>query len=677
MADNSRSFAPGTLDHTRQNIGPIDPKEALEMQKKLGGEILPERAAPVNEDSLPHNRAARRRVVRASGKSSSDVAAQSGQANLPTSKQSASTSQIVNRGANGKLVKSDDDLQPMTAQDLKKIDALMMDDEYGIKPDHGMLNFLFRMSAKNRNKVSKDFVDFRLKKNVEHMQAFISTIKTLIQISPDTYKSRIATDTELKFKFLRTVGKWTMHDIKLMVTNISEIGDNITVATLVPIVSSIYHAILTIHYIGEQQIVAIIKELYSDMVQYPKMDKNNMQILAKQAITEWLYISDQIIKGLYPLLMRMCATEYVEYPEFFTAQAPQILKFVGLTKFDLLMPEKKKPKEDEENAEGEKKEEEEKKPAYHIAGQKDALVNSGLKMLDQFFPEAGFLMLDGHPDMYGYFQPLYRFDDGFNVLSPRNGLQVAVVLMKIIEDLFQGCRNISFSFKDDQDLSDMDDNLSSIFSDWSYYREDLFNKKYGDYLRQLVNTTYSQKDYPSSQYGLEAINNMLWRAKYYFFPTYKFSAPVLTKPANDSKYKPIYARTDYLKTVLSILAQRIDEAQPSKGNVLGIQNPWDRYIFEIPNIISKRLDVLLGAKKDDSVTQATNANLIKYTLCIISVLDWWLNNPTSPAYITDTSEIYRKDPNDGTPEFSATERDDQNQLFANGIKKAMAAKKKA
>ena len=93
-------------------------------------------------------------------------------------------------------------------------------------------------------------------------------------------------------------------------------------------------------------------------------------------------------------------------------------------------------------------------------------------------------------------------------------------------------------------------------------------------------------------------------------------------------------------------------------------------MFELPNIVSKRLDILLGAKKANS--NATNANLIKYTLCIVSVLDWWINNQQSPAYTCDWRKFYRINEADGSLEFSVPERTDQNQLFADGIKKAMA-----
>ena len=100
-----------------------------------------------------------------------------------------------------------------------------------------------------------------------------------------------------------------------------------------------------------------------------------------------------------------------------------------------------------------------------------------------------------------------------------------------------------------------------------------------------------------------------------------------------------------------------------------------KYNFHLPNPASKRIDVLLGAKREASVSAATNANLIKYTLCVISVLDWWINNTSSPAYETDPMKLYRINAEDGAPQFSVPLRSDQNQLFAEGVKKAIEAKK--
>ena len=68
----ARSFAPGTFEQTRKNIGPLSPEEALEMTKKLGGEILPERSQPIDTSNMPKKKRKADRV-RASGISASEA----------------------------------------------------------------------------------------------------------------------------------------------------------------------------------------------------------------------------------------------------------------------------------------------------------------------------------------------------------------------------------------------------------------------------------------------------------------------------------------------------------------------------------------------------------------------------------------------------------------------------
>ena len=667
----AKTLAPGTIDQVRKNIGPIDPEEAKLMSQKLGGEVLRERAAvqePISRPS-PKRTSQGASSVRASGYSSSDVAERSKNTMTDSHKSSSGTNTAE------KKKKPVEDLPEVSAKDLKLMEKLMMSSEYDIKPDYGLFNIFYRMSSKNREKVAKGFAEYTVKQHIAHMQTFISTIKTFIQVSPDVYKSKIATETDLKFKFLRTVGMWTMHDIKVLAIDVQDNAQDITVAQMIPFVRAVYHEFITIYYIGEQQIPAMIKEVYNDLIQLPGADQKKLQLLAKEGITEWLYIYNSILKGMYPLLMRMCSTEYVEFPRFFTAKIADILKFVGRTKFDLLLPDKKKKEnKDDKKKKEEKKEKEEAKP---VAGAYDDLVKTGINILDQLFPMAGFKNLEKHPDMFPYFQPLYRFEDGFNMLHPDNPMQVTLVLSRILEDFFQGCRNVDFNIKADERLASLSDNLTEAMNDWASYREDLFDRKLGDYLRNYVNSIYSQADYASTQYGKENLNNIFWRMKLYFLPCFKFNAPTLKHPTNDSKYKPFYSRIEYIRNVLTVIVRRIDENSNGKKPVLGVINPWNRYIFDLPNNISRRLDVLLGAKQDDEVTRATNANLIKYTLCVASVLDWWVNNSSSPAYSTNPDHVYRISAKDGGPEFSVPERSDQGQLFADGVKKAIAARKAA
>ena len=212
MADETnkgttRAFEPGTFERTRKNIGPLDETERMQMAQKIGGEVLPEKSMPVDPAKMPKKRNATV-IARPTGRSSSDVSARSGSLSATSgvgggAKKSSASSEIMK--------KTDDDLPATTAKDLKLMNKLMMDEEYQIKADRGILNFFYNLSSKNKEKITKDYGSYKVKKQVEHLQVFITTIKTFIQLSPDTYKANIATESDLKFKFLRTVGKIREH----------------------------------------------------------------------------------------------------------------------------------------------------------------------------------------------------------------------------------------------------------------------------------------------------------------------------------------------------------------------------------------------------------------------------------------------------------------------------------
>ena len=655
---------PGTLDKTRRNIGPIEADEALEMQKKLGGQILKER--PVETEAAPLPKSKRRgALIKASGKSSSEISARSAAL--------SSLSRINQEDANeARKIRSDDDLPEISAKELKLMDKLMMSPEYELKRDYGFFNFLFKMSPRGRDRVQKRFAIIVARHHVEHIEKFADIIKLLVQATPDVYRSKIAAETDLRYKFLRTVSGWSMRDLKVLVIDVENAKDYLTIPMLIPFVRAVYKLLLQIYYIGDKHIANLFKHIYDEVSQLPEVSKPKVQSYIKQASSEWLYVSDQIVRGMYPFLMRMCSDEFVKYPDFFRVKIKQILKFLGMSQYDLLVHEKKK-KEDGESADSdEKKEDLRLRP---VVGAKDEAVSMGMKILDQLFPKAGFRHLETHPDMFPYFNKIYGFEDGYNVLSPENPLQVTIVLILIVEDFFKGCRNIKFNLEADDKFPALSDTLDAAMEEWASYYEDLFAKKLGDYIRMYVNSLYSQKDYDKTKFGKETLNNILWRIKYYYLPHYKFSAPVLQKPINDRKYKALSSRTDFIRTAFSYLVKRIDESSAAKSPVLGILNPWDKYTFDLPNPISRRIDVMLGANRGADVSAATNANLVKYTYYVMAVLDWWINNPESPAYDSGESQLFRISEKDGGPVFSVPERTDQNQLFADGIKKAIEAKK--
>lgn len=663
-------FEPGTLENTRKNIGVIDAEEAAKMTKILGGEIFIEKSVPIDYSKLPKKVVSRRSTSKVTGKTSSSIST------LSQSSSSNQHSASLQKQSNVKT-KHVQDLPIISQKDNQLIDKLMMSPEYNIKKNYGVFNFLRQFIKDGTEKVLPMFIEVNLKNHVDHIQNFITIIKTIIQNSPDTFKSKIQNDPSIQYRFLRKVATWNIRDIKLAFVEFENSSKTFLLSELTPFIRAVYKQIITIYYLGDSSVNQIIKDIYNELCHYPNAAKDKYQMLAKEAITEWVYIHRECAGGLYPILMRMCGTKFVTYPKFFTQEINSILNFLGLKKFDLILPERKKT-EEEILQEKRKLEEEKHSQAVQVVDEKTEMVKTGLKLLDQLFPKAGFLNIESFPDLYPYFEPLYDLGEPFLYLSPKNPLHTTLVLLKILEDFFTACHNIQFNCKSNPILETKHDDIINAINEWPIYRENLYEKKYAEELKNLVNQTYTQPNFPNSQLGKKMITNLYWQTKYLFLPMFTFDQLILERPINDNKYTLLSTRTAFLLASFSEISRLINLVDPPNGKVNGVDNPWEMYNFGISTPVSKRLDVLLNAKNHTGHNSATNSSLIKYTTCILAVLNWWINAKSSPAYKADPRKIFRISEVDGQPIFSVQKLNSQDKLFAESVKKSFqdrAAKK--
>lgn len=658
IAKRNTAWAPGTLDATRKAIGEIDPLEAREMQKKLGGEIMQERAEVIDEKSIPKKRGGYlHRGDKKNEKASSPAASQT-------------------QNVAGTIAPPLSSARAMPIIDAKfnaKIDKLMMSDSFGIKQNYGLFNFLRHLKKDGAEKIHPQFVTVTLKAFIDNIDMFQQSLKRLVDMAPETYKAKIAGEDDTKFRLLRMVASWNLYAVKnayQTVVPLAESGKVVT-ADLMDLVALIAKCAATVYYYGAARIPPLIKEVFADEMGYPNAKRDLLTRTSKDAVTSWMYIESEVMYKLYPLLMRMCSDEYEEYVDFYAAKMKRILDFTGLKKYDLLLPEKPKPPEEKKSAPSK---EASLVPESGMSAEDTKILNTGIILLDRMFPQAGFKELGEHPDLYGYFQPMYRFEDGFNILAPDNPLQVIVVLLCIIEDCLQGLRKVHLAPLENIEGKDKDENIASLFDEWTAYREDVFEKLYCDPLKSMVNSIYSQSEFENTQFCKKLKTSVLWQTVYHFLPHFKFAQLLLERPQDESKYRPLFLRTDYLRRYLSKVVSQCDEAAATHGIVPLVQNPWEHYNFAIQNEVSKRLDVLLGAKNTGPNTNANNANLLKYTLCIVAVLDWYINDAKSPAYEANPMHIFRISEEDGKPEFSAPLRSDQNRLFIDSVKARMKEK---
>ena len=667
-------YEPGELEKTRKNIGTLDQAEAEKMTKILGGEIGYEKSVPVNEETLKKVRAAQRsREIRTSTDTTSPVQRQ--QQIEP--KQQAAPSSAGNgiKEEQAKSARNGGTLPALTSKERSKMNKLMMSPDYRIKQNYGIFNFLTALTKNGQEKIAAQFITISLKNYVKHILNFHTGIQSLINLLPESYRNKIVTEEDLHFRFLKTVNNWPVAELEQLYGQLEQDAGTTTVTSMIPFIRQMYRILLSVFFLGEHRVIDILKTVVKDMSAYPDIPKNKVNYLITDLTDEWYYIYNKVTKGLYPLLLRVCSSSYIDYHLFLTQHTGKIFHFLGITKYDILLPAKKKAASDSD-AQQEKQRAQQQKEAeqqQQIMQEKEQ-VQACLKILDRLFPGAGWLDISKLPDMYPFYQPLYNFPDGFNLLSPENPLQICIVLIKIIEDLFEGCRNISIAkttSKNDTNPMYVPDSLLLIMNDWTAYRETVFDKLYVPYLKDFVNKRYTQKDFAYNQYGKRLITNMQWHTFYNYLPHMKFEQLLLEKPANESKMKPLSLRTSLLVKELRQITIAADTAQQASETLLEIPDIFDPYKFDIPNVVSKRLDILLGAKRRQTLSRATNVNLLKYTLAAATVLNWWIGSKDSPAYYNEKIPVCRAE-SDGSPIFSVPCRTDQNSLFIKSVKEAAA-----
>lgn len=669
-------YNPGELDKTRKNIGDVSKEEAMRVARLLGGEVGVEKSIDTSSTLTKKTRTYAHK-------------------NTGDTQTAPQPSAVKNANPIAKQQTPPRTSLPLiTSKEKSMIDKLMASSEYRIKPNYGFLSFLMNLRKGGTERVLPDFILNTLHNHLGHLQKFTSSMKHLTSHAPDAFKKQIQQSQDTFFKAVKFMSEWDLRELRDEYAELERKSDECTVTMLIPFTRTLFRSLLKIYFLGDTRIVNYIKKTYGDIIPYITSSHETIFQYAKEAASEWIYINGQIIKGLYPLLLRMSCTQFEEFSTFFTTRIPKILTFLDMTKYDLILPSKeqeeqkteafdqtsikKAPEEDIEFEEDNQKPEAEKQEIEEpqTAQKKDApaeLIKRGLELLNILFPEAGWDQIETKPDMYPYFQTLFSFADGFNLIAPENPMQVAIILQRILEDLFVACRNIKFSIDKEPDFMMLEDTLTDIFSQWSLYRENICERLYLSELKDYVNHIYTQSDFGISPYAKKKLSNLLWQTKYLFLPHLSFELIFMEKPDKDATYKPMPKRIEYLKTIFSLLISRVEQsgdalsADKNKANedIHGASNLFMPYRFDVPNVMSRRIDVLLGGKKSKN---GNNFNLLKYTLCIIAVLDWWINNPESPGYNGAGKIPYRVSKEDGSPIFSVPTRNDQNSLFLQKIK---------
>ncbi|GMO42165.1 MAG: hypothetical protein Pg6C_03470 [Treponemataceae bacterium] len=674
MAESNKPqavYEPGELARTREKLGVLDAEEAKIIAQKLGGVVGVEKAAPINVEAI-------KKVRKLQERGNSEGRREPSKPRQP-SKITGSAVQTPSAPVSKRAA-----LPALAPKERAKMELVMMSNEFQIKQSYGIFNFFYFLMKNRPNTVLNSYVKRTIHRHITRIQAFNETIFEILQLAPESHRQKVMNPEELRHKLMKKFAGWPklLDDIKKLSTDVDVSSDQATVEMLVPIIRAFYKMFAQVLYLGETRVTAIFKAEFDELSSYPDAKKKELIQYMKTVISEWQYIYDKAIIGMYPLLMRMVSTEcYESANDFFMSDAARILPFLGITKYDVLVADKKQSADnlsEEVKVEKAKLEEAEKAEKAEKAKQEEEkqrerfkLVQTGFKLLEVMFPGAGWrgisLSIDSVAvDMFPYFQPIYQFPDGMNLLAPENPVQIIIVLIRILEDFFRGCRNIEFNLPAEI-AQTKNDSFAVAIAEWMSYREVLFEKNYATDLKDYVNNAYSKSEFSHSAIGKKLMYNLLWQTKQYFLPFFKIDSLPMEKPSRDVTLKSLCARIDFLRDIFAVLAEKIDAASRTRDAIPEIPNAWEKYKFDIDNAVSMRLDVLLGAKKNSPM--AVNASIVKYTAAVIAVLNWWINDESSPARNQDDFKLYRTSSDDGKPVFSVDLRNDTEDLFKRNLKK--------
>ncbi len=559
-----------------------------------------------------------------------------------------------------------DSLPQMSDTALQAVNRLMADKTYRIKTGAGLLR-------ERTDRINPDFVQYVLNDYVGHVQKCVASTRKMLPPEEQTaFYARLRDKEPMAMQVMQIARTIDVRQLSGILLRLQTNPTEVQTLHLVPFMRVLFRPLLRVYYLGSAVVARCYRSVYALVLEeFVPADPASYRMDVASAVDEWRYIFEKVIVGLYPLLLRMTSTTVMNMHDLFYTRGSLLLSWLGLDAGEILIVR------NSDVLSGDKNDDILNRPVVAAAegSNQDSVipddVQRGLELLENLFPEAGWERLDEKPDLCPYFQPIFQFQDGFNQLSPENPMHLTIVLLWILEQLFYGLRLIKFEPIKVISSREEPEPVEKILEDWILYLETIFEKTFVPELKEFTHQIYTQPEYHKNQYGRRLLSNMYSLMKNYFLPFYDIRMYAITRPLKDEPLAPFYLRVKNLHRVLEKYHGQITEVMETHkgqavGAVPGVLNPWENYKFDIENPVSKRLDALCGGKQSKL---RTNALLLDYTLHILSVLDWWLNDRDSFAYQSDPAMLYREtESGSKIPAFGVKPRTDITDIFLKKLK---------
>ncbi|MDR2103238.1 MAG: hypothetical protein LBP42_03940 [Treponema sp.] len=689
-------YAPGELDRVREKLGVLNEAEAKRMAQVLGGEVgveksirpkAPPRSSRVRHEKVELVTGAGNGFSRGLPKRRVELAADGDE----TAPQIQKTP--PNQGQNS----ADDPGVEIRTSYIERIrmDKFAAQGEFGIKTLGQVFLAIASLFGRFPDYVNSRFVTKRMSEYYKKMELLALSTRSLFPRNNQKRGEQLKKLSPLAFSVLDTIRYWNIERIAAELARLQARPREVTINEFRDILQAVYKPLFILERLDtEIHIKGAYKLLYRILTLENPMDLtawDRYQGLIRNAAAAFDFIRKDIQYFLYPLLLKLLSNQWLPYDRFFIERRNRFMHFINASEKEQLIPvdlapaldvkivENQDGKGDEpaleiEGAEEETDEDgpeaEERRAAKNAREAEQKAMDRGCAVLETLFPQAGWDRLDEYPDLYPYFANIFDLKRGYDLIAPTDPLIQIAVLLRILEELFFGLRYVSFGtiLGPDGNPTAVNDVLSKIINNWTMYIEVSFVKGYlprlAEYCRILESTTESR----TSNYAKRILNELHWTKRLYFLPYYKFES-LFPPPFQKKDITPLYPEIRQLRKYLTAVAAGIDQGNRMGGAEQqapcdGIDNPWESYVFQVPNPVSIRLNALLAHKKKN------NAALIFFTLAVTTVLDYLVNNENSWAYALERpGPLFRSVNGEGVmPQFGVESLIDADAIFKETMK---------
>jgi hypothetical protein len=675
----SAIYEPGELERVRGRLGPVDEDEARRIAQKLGGEVGTEksvvtppikRTSYIKRDGGSDRKSRRPRPAGAEGSDEGYEKAAVKKANDPS---------------------DDPQVQLKTSYfERIKMDRYAAQPEFEIKSSLQAFISILYFFGEPPDNVNPHFTSVRIGAYFKKIELLVNAARALLPRNNARRSERFKKASPYYFSIIDVMRYWDIEKIDAELIRIRA-QPRATALDYAEILRLIYRPLFILEKLSQDNhIKGAFKVLYKVVcADDPAEPKERIQGIIRTALSSYSDIKLEVHFGLYPLLMKYISDRWFPYEMLFTDRHRRFMSFLSLTEDAQIQPldpnasivenadldaeedaNAENAEAAREAAEEDPKSAEEKKTQEEAEKREEKAMDQSVKVLEMLFPKAGWDKLEEFPDLYPYFVTTYELRRGYELIGPSDPLQQVAVLMHIIEDICVGLRNVTFgtAVGPDGNPAQINELIGVTVANWRRYIEDSFHKEYLPRLSEYCGIIEHSAESRISSFAKKNLDGLRWIRRLYFLPYFKFES-IGPPPFQKQDVTAIYSEVRTLRKNLTLVATGIEKGNrlggaAAKAHCDGIENPWSRYNFSVPNSVSKRLDAILGPDKRN------NTAVIFFALSVVTVLDNLLNNENSWAYGQNVGPLFRSVNNQGvTPVFGVDIKLDADKIFKESLKK--------